>query len=130
MLAKPKKYKNPIPALRRKADKLYQKLHVKNNKYCLICSSKTDCIHHFFTKASSSSLRYEEDNGIPICQRCHCKLHRRQDPSMIAIILRKKGKGWYERLDQKRLTPIKTNVNYYRSIIEHLEGEILNEEIQ
>ena len=127
---KKKKYKNPIPRLRNKADKLYQQVGLALNPRCECCGHPAQCIHHFFTKASSSYLRYDRANGIPICQKCHLKLHKRQDPSMIAAILNKRGQEWFDDLDRKRGTITKFTVGYLKSIIEDQEEQLLTLEIQ
>lgn len=114
----------PIKHYRNKADKLYQEVGKLKNKSCLICGGEYNCLHHFFTKGSSSALRYDFENGIPICVSCHIKIHKRQDPSMIATILEKKGEDWYKKLNQKRWKPFKANIGNYKQIIEKLENEI------
>lgn len=119
----PKKTKT-VAQLRKQADTLYQQLGMLKNKHCLICGSPAQCMHHFFTKGSSSALRYALSNGIPICQHCHCKIHLAQDPSMVAIILKKRGDKWFKELDTKRHEIVKTNKAYYQTVIEALQHEI------
>ena len=125
-----KKYKSPIPRLRNKADKLFQTLFVKQNQYCECCGARTSCGHHYISKGASGSLRYEDVNMIPVCMGCHLKFHSMHAPEMNSRTTLYRGEGWYEELMIKRQTEIKVGVNYYRSIIEHLEGEILNQELQ
>jgi len=122
---KKKKYKNPIPALRKKADKLYQQVGMMRYGWCEICGKTADCIHHYFPKSIASVLRYDIDNAIPICISCHLNIHKKNDPSMNAGILSRRGLDWHNDLSRKRSATIKTNVSYYRSIIEDLEEQLL-----
>ena len=119
------KYKNPIPRLRNKADKNFQIIGMKKHKHCLVCGMSADCLHHFITKGACASLRYDDDNGIPICTECHCKHHLGQDPTISITIREKMGDEWYARINEKKKVKIKTNVSYYRSIIEDLEEQLL-----
>jgi hypothetical protein len=119
---KPKKKltTKPLSYYRNKADKAYQEAGARQNTCCIICGGTYNCLHHFFTKGSSSALRYDLDNGIPICVSCHVKIHKRQDPSMIETILRIKGQDWYDRLNKKRYQPVKPSKKYYQEIIDNL----------
>ena len=109
---------------REKADKLFQKVGRKENSECLICGGEYCCLHHFFTKGSSSALRYDFDNAIPVCLSCHFKIHKTQDPEMVATILEKKGKDWYKKLNMKRRELTKSTIGYYKEVIEILENKL------
>lgn len=122
--------RNKIKTLRNKADKRYQQVGMKKNKHCLICGGAAQCMHHFFTKGSSNALRYDEENGIPICQSCHVKIHMSQDPRMIVTIKEKRGERWYKRLVKKRQSIQKTGVHFYQAIIEDFDKQLKDIEIQ
>ena len=122
---KMKKYKNPIPRLRNKADKLFQQIFVSKNPHCECCGKPVSCGHHYVSKGASGALRYEEANMIPVCVGCHLKFHSKHAPMMNSRTTLRRGVAWYENLEQKRQAQIKINVNYYRSIIEDLEEQLL-----
>ena len=109
-----------IAYYRKKADKLMQMWGRLNYTKCLICGKKMSCLHHYYPKSSSSTLRYDEDNLIPICQGCHFR-HHNGDPSIHNTVNEKKGKAWLKRLQSKKEGYIKTNIQYYKDIIEKYE---------
>ena len=122
---KKKKYKNPIPRLRDKADRQWQQIFVSKNSNCECCGMPIHCGHHYISKGASGVLRYEEINMIPVCLGCHCKFHSKHAPIMNSETTLRRGEEWYENLIQKNQAKIKTNVSYYRSIIEDLEEQLL-----
>ena len=112
-----------ISYYRNKADKLLQEVGRKKYKNCLICGGKYNCLHHFFTKGSSSSLRYNWLNLIPICISCHSH-HHWGHPEPHLKIVEIKGQEWVESLRAEKNKVVKTNIGYYKQIIEHLENEL------
>jgi 5-methylcytosine-specific restriction endonuclease McrA len=84
------------------------------------------CLHHFWPKSKSSALRYDWDNLIPICHKCHLA-HHTGDPSIHAEVIKIKGADWYDRLERtKDRTIVKTNKGWYESKIAALEKVIKN----
>jgi len=109
--------------LRNKADKIYQEIGRKlyADKGCLVCPGEYSCLHHYFPKSTCSALRYNIKNGIPICVKCHCRIHSSDDPTINNKIIRSKGMDWLEELEAiKRNTFVKTSLEYYQSIIDNL----------
>jgi 5-methylcytosine-specific restriction endonuclease McrA len=113
---------------RNKADKLYQEIGRHRYKYCLVCGGEYSCLHHFIPKGRSSALRYDLDNGIPICNSCHFKIHKAQDPTPTVTILAIKGEKWFNKLKKKQHNIIKINKSYYQKKINELQ-KILRKEI-
>ena len=107
--------------LRKLADKLWQQV-VQQHKECLVCPGKTNVGHHFFPKHSSNNLRYLTDNGIPLCVKCHFKLHRAEDPSIIITIVEKRGIEWYKWLKQQVKVKVTPNRQWYSDKIQDLQG--------
>jgi len=115
-LAKPVKG-TKISTLRNKADKLMQELGRQLNESCLICSKPMVCMHHYYPKSTSSALRYDFTNLIPICHGCHCS-HHGGNPEIHNEVNRIKGEEWIEELEcKKRTLTVSTNKTYYREII-------------
>jgi 5-methylcytosine-specific restriction endonuclease McrA len=106
-----------IAYYRRKADQAVQEWGRDQYSICLICGKPMSCLHHYFPKSSSSNLRYDRDNLIPICVSCHFK-HHNGDPRVQNTINVVKGKAWLSKLTEKRNIYIKVNKKYYQDVIE------------
>ena len=109
--------RSPKRRLQLKADKALQEWGRRTYEKCLVCGSPMSCLHHYVTKGSSSSLRYDEENLIPLCQGCHFKHHTSSDPAIHNMINDIKGKEWRDGLELRRRDFIKTNMEYYKDII-------------
>ena len=109
-----------IDRLRRNADKLLQLHYTPSGTKCIVCGALASCCHHFIPKSQSNFLRYDKDNLIPICSRCHTRHHLSGDPAIVATIISVKGLDWWNKLQKKRLIPCKLNRQYLESIISDL----------
>ena len=109
-----------IATLRRKADRLYQQVGMKDNPPCLICDKPASCLHHYIPKSQSANLRYDKKNGVPICMGCHLKHHLSGDPYIMETILKKRGQAWADDLQARRRIIRKFNKGYLRGVIEEL----------
>jgi hypothetical protein len=110
----------PLPKLQRECDKKYQEVGKKLMPYSLISGKPTQVIHHFYTKQSSSRLRYEIKNGIPLTFAEHFAIHKKSDPTIVAIILERKGPEWYQNLSAIKRESIKIDRLYYQKVLEDL----------
>ena len=107
--------------LRSIADKLWFTKLIKPR--CEVCSSPAIQVHHYFPKGSFGHLRYDLDNGIALCQKCHMRIHFSGDPTVSQMIIEKRGKAWYNRLKKKaydKPKPSYMTVKWYRDNIELL----------
>ncbi len=87
--------------LRSKADKLWMFACLKKwGNQCELCGKPAEQVHHFYPKGTYGHLRYDLDNGVPLCKGCHFKLHHK-DASLEAEIRERRGKRWYKRLQKK-----------------------------
>jgi len=113
-----------LKALQTKCDNALQKKGrediTKFFKKCLVCGKKMNCLHHFFPKSMSATLRYEWLNMIPICTSCHFRHHTSFDPTIHTKILRELGFQWYDALVSIKKRKIKINRDYYNKILEKL----------
>jgi len=120
--------------LQKDADKLWHKVVIK--KYGATCffhdhqmSAKNHArvavnCHHFKPKGMYPELRYDIENGIPMCWPCHFKLEQ-SDPSMREEIMLKRGNEWY--LSLMKRSGIKKsfkNIEYYNKTIKILEEKL------
>lgn len=59
--------------LEQKLDRLYPKLSI--GRVCAVCGSKAENQHHIISR-SNTLLRYDVNNLLSLCYKCHEKLHR------------------------------------------------------
>jgi len=110
--------------LRSEADNLWFRVNLKDK--CEVCGEKAIQVHHFFYKSSYGHLRYDNDNAISLCQKCHFILHH-QDPKIITDkIIEKRGKEWYNKLKEKAQEKHRSyqTTGYYYDIIEGLQEKL------
>jgi len=115
---------NKKQKLRSQCDKLWFELLLK--EHCEVCNKPAVQVHHFYFKSSYGALRFDLDNGISLCQKCHYVLHT-QDPKKIEMeIIEKRGKKWADRLEKKsreRPKPSYQTILYYNEQIERLNDQ-------
>ncbi len=127
---KKRKKKSSTQKLRSECDRLYQELGRKMYSSCF-CGKVISCLHHYHPKSTSSGLRYEIKNGVPICAGCHIQHHAKNDPDiqaeMILFMKEKWGENWEIELRQQRqiLMGIKTDKEWYLTHKEMLEEMIM-----
>lgn len=88
--------------LRRKADALLQQYIRKSHQIepCYLCGEKPVQVgHHFIHKSQSNATRYYLPNIIPLCNPCHCLIHKQQGLQNARIAIRM-GKEWLDNLEQ------------------------------
>ncbi len=107
--------------LRERADKLFTLAVLKKwGSDCEICGKPATTAHHYIPKSLSQSLRYDLENGVPICNDCHMSIHRKNDPECIEKIINHRGKKWTNYLEKNRRKEVKTTIKYYEDNIERL----------
>ena len=116
--------KPSVATLRRKADRLFHQVCLKNNPNCLICGKQAINAHHYVPKSQSNNLRYDTNNGISICMGCHLKHHRGGDPFIVETILKMMGKEWSDDLQARRRIICKMNKGFLKGVIEELENQL------
>jgi hypothetical protein len=93
---------------------------------CTVCGKPATQTHHFFPKGQSAYLRYDVNNGVPLCFYCHIlRIHRKNEPEPIVAISNSRGKEWYDNLARlKKEGQNKSSylsVKYYEDIIKKLK---------
>lgn len=70
--------------LKKECDKLWylKCLEIHGNK-CVVCGEPAVQVHHFFPKGLYPQLRYEIENGVPLCMKHHRLIH--DQPKTIKI---------------------------------------------
>lgn len=130
-----RKKRDKLPAtktMRNKCDKLLTPIIKLKHPHCFLraaemCAGETQVAHHHVLKSKSSRLRYEIDNLIPLCNRCHALLHS-HETYWSSVIVEKKGMDWWLDLKAKKDELVKTDVHFYienynrlRAILDELE---------
>ena len=118
-----------IKRLRKKADALMQEIVRAECPFCEHCGKPTQVGHHFYSKGSSSELRYNFDNIIALCNVCHMSLHRANNPEIHVKIMRARGGDWFNDLYSRKATKRKRNREYYLGVIEMLEARLETEAV-
>jgi len=117
-----------LSTLRNKADKKLQEVGRNVYDKCMICGGEYSCLHHFFPKGRSTTLRYCWENCIPICHGCHLR-HHTGDPRIHAEVIKIKGQDWYDDLEYRHNNIItKPSKTFYTETLEKLskiENKIL-----
>jgi hypothetical protein len=109
--------KNPtVKQLKKKADKALQEWGARNYHACLVCGGEYNCLHHYYPKSVSSTLRYDKDNLIPICIGCHFR-HHHGTPEIQNQINKIKGSQWLENLEKKKQVLTHWNKGMLLSIV-------------
>ena len=106
-------------------EKNYWKLLVfkKWGEKCLLCNKKAILSHHFYPKHKYRALRFNIDNGVPLCRKCHFSLHKK-DPTLSNQIVDKRGLKWYIKI--KKEMEKKRIVGYNKKWIEDEKNKLIN----
>ena len=105
-----------------KLDRAYQEWGRKEYTFCFLCGRGYSCLHHIVHKSQSTKLRWDKQNGLPICTPCHCRIHSRNDVEDIWKIEDRMSNRFGE--DWKKYI-LKEKVKVYKPTISELE-ELLN----
>ena len=106
--------------LRNKADKLFSQICLKG-KRCEFCGKPATQPHHFLPKSLSSALRYDLQNCIPLCAKCHWLWHNRADGEIYAKIVLGRGQKWADYIKRNRKKMVKTTLAWYEQAIKNLQ---------
>jgi len=119
--------KSECSKLEKKCDALLTPIIKKLHSKCEACGQPTQVAHHFIEKSRSNYLRYDIDNNlIPLCNVCHCKIHNRFGASITGcldvsdIIRNKRGEEWYLNLRKASQITIKKDIVWYQKNYERL----------
>ena len=87
-MAKKLKRKDNRKKLILQADKLWATIIKERDGKCIYCGSDINLnAHHIFTKGRHGNLRWNIDNGITLCAKCHTfGVHINPAPYMLKII--------------------------------------------
>jgi 5-methylcytosine-specific restriction endonuclease McrA len=115
--------KPSIKTLRNKTDSLLTPWMKKKHKKCLLCSAPVQVAHHHVHKSQSSRLRYEEDNLVWLCGKCHCALHNNESYYASKIVATR-GLEWFARLEKMKREIVKTDRSFYEENYNRIKNEL------
>lgn len=112
--------------LRQKADTAFSKACFKYWGDKCVCGREATATHHFIPKSISAFLRYNIQNGVPLCYHCHIiRIHSQGDPRIFEDIIKKRGQEWYDNLKQLKVKGESKGgfqgVKYYQDIIKNFK---------
>lgn len=116
-----KNKRQEIRKLEKTADKLLQMAEVPKNPNCIVCGEMTNCMHHVVYKSQSNALRYNPLNLVPLCSKCHTRLHFSGDPAILGTIIKVKGIKWFDTLQSLRHETVKETKERLEAVIVELE---------
>ena len=105
--------------MRNKCDNLLTPIVKKLHPTCLLCGAPTEVAHHHIHKSKSNRLRYELDNLINLCGRCHVRLHANES-YWASKIIERKGLAWFQNIDKLGRETVKVDVHWYIGHYERL----------
>ncbi len=110
-----------VSTLRNKADSLLTPIIKMMYPRCMLCPAETQVAHHFVHKSKSTRLRYELDNLIPLCHKCHQRLHHNESYEAGKII-QIKGLKWFNALEKLKNQVVKADWVWYSIQIQNLQN--------
>ena len=123
-----KRKPNKKRKLANKADLLW-KLRIKElcGDRCEVCGEPASPPHHYIPKSRNALLRYDLNNGVPLCIKCHYIIHFDVNPDRIREVAQKirdnRGKEWCDYVDSIKGLRAENfqSLTYYQEIINMLE---------
>ncbi len=108
--------------LEAKAIKLWAEIVMRKGNYkCLVCGKRATDPHHFIFRSRSLVLKYDVENGIPLCGHCHTLIHRRQDSAVQGMIALKKGEDWLNYIKSRKVLSTTKTIKWLKEQIRILE---------
>lgn len=111
--------RNPIKTWRNKCDALLTPIVKKLFPLCFLCGGETEVAHHHVHKSKSTALRYVLANLIPLCGRCHVKLHHNES-YWASVIVERKGIEWWRTLQREGNKTVDANLAFFKENYEQL----------
>lgn len=123
----PANVKNKKKYLSKKADTIWRdKCFEKWGTNCTVCGKQANQVHHWIKRSQSLATRWDLENGVPVCQRCHYILEHSPDVkkrrSFEEKIIDSRGQEWWDRLEKKRHEIFKKNLGNLKDVITRLEA--------
>lgn len=96
---------------------LATQLKLAEHPSCVFCGKTATTCHHFVRQSRSNFLRCNPKNLIPVCQKCHAKIHIGQEEQIMTLRLRNMfGKRWSDEMEAGRQKTIKSDIYYWKKM--------------
>ncbi len=66
--------KDKIKILKDQLENLWKEYCLERDKYCQYCGSKDNLQVHHIVSRKNNSVKYDVENGITLCKRCHSRI--------------------------------------------------------
>lgn len=116
-----------LSSIRNKCDSLLTPIIKQKYPVCILGGELTQVAHHFVHRSKSNRLRYDLINLIPLCNKCHQKLHHNES-YWAAVIVEEKGMEWFRNLDLAKRETVKTDIHWYMKNLARLQNLLNTEE--
>lgn len=91
---------------------------------CEVCGEYAYCGHHIFTRGSSLRTRWDLENGIALCIRCHYAVHSSNlGPEYLSRIQEVVGMDRWQRVRQRH----HEKVQWRKADFERIRSELSQE---
>ena len=113
--------KTPKQKLKEECVKIATAKKLEEHPRCMFCNQQANTCHHFIRQSRSNYLRCDSRNLIPICQKCHARIHVGQMEAVMTLQLRGMlGDEWANSLIKDSQKTIKGTMKYWRDLKETL----------
>ena len=110
-----------IQRLINKCVKRASDIKLQQEPNCVFCGHEASTCHHFIHQSRSNFLRCDLRNLIPVCSRCHFRLHNGYEQLMTGQLIKKYGQEWFDGLEADSHIQIRSNLGHWNSILEELK---------
>lgn len=124
-----KKIQDKKKILKNKLEELWKMYCLlRDNNTCQYCGSKEDLQVHHIISRKNSNTKYDVDNGITLCKRCHAKISLNNNERMLFMLwyFKKFGIEKYEQLQEKARQIKNWRISELEEAIKDLQNKIKN----
>ena len=109
--------------LRKQGDELWRFAVIKKWGQDCVCGDPAAQAHHNWYKGSYGHLRYNLDNGVPLCMKHHFIIHHRDPKEVEEMIREYRGEKWYQDLRKIALEKHESyqTISWYEENIKRLQ---------
>lgn len=110
----------PLSKLKKYTDKLWSLKIKQHDRMCQRCGSLRNLESAHVFARTHGSVRFELDNGVCLCKRCHALAHARED-RFHAFIIKRIGMKRYDELRIQSQQITKPDRQFYEDKIKELK---------
>jgi len=94
---------------------------------CEYCGERATHPHHYIPKSRCGIMRYDINNFVPLCAKCHYKIHFSPNPDEVRAICEMihtyRGDEWYSYIQEKKMDKSASfnKISWIQSQIDNLQ---------